>query len=320
MADFSIPFASNGSIRYPSSSELDTGIPCGPVDRSLLNALFLQFSSEIGEVIDYAGITPQTNTRHTLLREAIEALIAAATGGSGDYVLMAQARARLPIFPETLTSDGKIVITSPSTGTVRVPGGSDFLHRGIYSVTTAETDFATTASKTYHLRWNPTDGFSLEDLSDSGYNPSTLAETDASFDSVYDDMLVARVVTNSSNVATITNLVNFNRLAYHEGQLGTNFFLSGQNFASAEFSFVYDWARTPTNKAFSFTCQGSAVQVGDHDFLLEEYGLTLAWWNANIVPSYTPRLTDFPATRYNSQFRYMVDSATSIGLTGTFSA
>ena len=68
--------------------------------------------------------------------------------------------------------------------------------------------FATLANKTYHLRWNPTDGFTLEDLADSGYNPSVLAEADTAFDSSYDDMLICRVVTNASNVATITNLVN----------------------------------------------------------------------------------------------------------------
>ncbi|WP_025658458.1 hypothetical protein [Rhizobium sp. IBUN] len=42
------------------------------------------------------------------------------------------------------------------------------------------------------------------------YNPSTLAETIETFDSTYDDMLCARIITNSSNVPTVTNLINRN--------------------------------------------------------------------------------------------------------------
>lgn len=217
MADFDPPFGEDGERRLPSSTERQLGFPCGPADRLLFTGLFNRIEAEIGEVIGYAGLTP-TDDRFTQLREAIMALIAAglvppaSAGTSVEYILMSQARARLPIFPDVDTSDGKIVVTSPSTGTVRVPGGTSFLHRGIWLTTTAQTDFATSASKTYHLRWSPGDGFELLDLADTGYNPSVLAETDTAFDSTYDDMLVARVITNSSNVATITNLSNKDRL------------------------------------------------------------------------------------------------------------
>ncbi|MBX5094884.1 hypothetical protein HJB54_05155 [Rhizobium lentis] len=168
---------------------------------------------EIMAVITAAGITG-SNGDLTQLLQAIQQLIDAATG-SGDtsnYVLMPAARARLPIFPEVLTSDGRIPVFAPSTGTVRVPAGYDFLHRGIFAITTVQTDFVTVANKTYHLRWNPTNGFQLKDLADGAYNPAALPEADFSFDSSHDNMLVARVVTSAGNVATIANLANKDRL------------------------------------------------------------------------------------------------------------
>lgn len=212
MADFSTPFAATAERRSPTTDEKNNGFPCGPADMRLFNGLFHRLEAEVGEVIDFAGIT-QTDDRFTLLREAIEALISVATGGgdTSQFLLMAQARARLPIFPEVSTVSGKFTVTSTGVGNVRLGGGTAFVHRGIFNLTSAQTDFATDASKTYHLRWNPTDGFTLKDLASPVYNPGTLAETATAFDSTYDDMLVARCVSNSSNVLTITPLVNKDR-------------------------------------------------------------------------------------------------------------
>lgn len=215
MANFNPPFANGADKKYPTSDQRVNGFDCGPADRELFDGLFHRIESEIGSVITEAGIT-HTDDRMTLLLEAIQALIEAATGG-GDpstYLLMAQARARLPIYPEIQNTDGKIAVSSPSTGVVRVPAGVTFQHRGIFPVTTAQTDFNTLASKTYHLRWSPTGGFVLKDLSDAAYNPGVVAEDDPKFDSGFDDMLVSRVITNSSNIATITNLVNRHVLRY----------------------------------------------------------------------------------------------------------
>ena len=214
MADFDPPFAQNGEFRFPNANEQSLGWPCGPIDQNLLNGLFRIHNGNIGNVIAEAGVTGPDGDL-TKLRRAIEALIAAATGGGtvDDYVLMAQARSRLPIFPDVQNVDGRIGVTAPSTGTVRLAGGVEFLHRGIFRVTTTQTDFATDPSKTYHLRWNPDDGFVLRDLASGSYNPGTLSEANAAFDSTYDDMLIARVITNSSNVATITTLANKDRLS-----------------------------------------------------------------------------------------------------------
>lgn len=169
---------------------------------------------ELDHLIGFAGLTPDTADLEQV-RKAIEALIAAATGGgdTSQFLLVSQARARLPIFPEVLSADGRINVSSPSAGTILVPTTVSFQHRGIFPMSTSDYSepnrtFATVASKTYHLRWDPTNGFRLRDLADPAYNPTVAAETNAAFDSSYDDMLVARVITNSSNVATITNLAN----------------------------------------------------------------------------------------------------------------
>lgn len=209
MSNFTPSFANLADKRYPTLDERQQGFECGPADRQLFHGLFHRIEAELSAVIDAAGII-QTDTDLTQVLQAIQALIEAATGGGDpeNYLLVSQARARLPIFPEIQNVDGRIVITAPATGTVRLPGGVTFLHRGIFPITTSQTDFATTASKTYHLRWVNGTGFVLRDLADVAYNPGALAETNITFDSGYDDMLIARVITNTSNIATITNLAN----------------------------------------------------------------------------------------------------------------
>lgn len=212
MANFLIPFGRDADKRLPTTDERQNGFPCGPADIRLFNGLFNRVESEIGEVIDFAGLTPD-DTDFTQLRQAIEALIAAATGGgdTSQFLLVAQARARLPIYPDVQHADGHLGTFTTGPGVLRIPGGRTFLHRGIFPITTVQTDLNTDLSNTYHLRWNPTDGFQLKDLASGTYNPGALAETNDAFDSTYDDMLVARVVTNSSNALTVTNLINKNR-------------------------------------------------------------------------------------------------------------
>lgn len=246
MADFSTPWgAISGETRLPTPDEQQGGFPCGDLSLPLFNKLFQQLQAEIGAVAVGAGIT-QDNADDTILYQSILALIAAATGGgdTSNFVLMTQARSRLSIFPDVQTSDGRFGVTSPAPGTVRVPAGVTFLHRGIFTVTSAETDLGTASSKVYHVRWNPTDGFVLKDLADVTYNPSALAETNVTFDSKYDDMLIARVTTNSSNVASIRNLANLTRLTH---QSDTRVPLAGALNWTTKIgtAITLDWARTP---------------------------------------------------------------------------
>lgn len=160
------------------------------------------------------------------------------------YVTYPAARARLPIFPEVLTSTHTFGILSPEAGTVRLPAGVSWLHRGIYELTSELTDFATVGSKTYHLRWDATSGWALKDLASGAYNGAGRTEDDAYFDSDFDDMLVARIVTDGSNVATITNLRNSNRMSdRQEINKQVSNALNWTSLANSGLSL--NWARSP---------------------------------------------------------------------------
>lgn len=284
MADFDPPFAGSGERREPTTDEQASGFGCGAAQLPLFNWLLWALQSEVGEVIDFAGLTPN-NGDMTQLRQAIQALISAATGGgdTSNFVLMTQARVRLPIFPDVQTANGHFSVITPSTGQIRIPSGVTFLHRGIFSVTTVQEDIVTDASKTYHLRWNPTDGFALKDLAAPAYNPGTLAETHASFDSTYDDMLLARVVTNSSNVPTITNLSNKNKLVSSTEATGSatrvttgtlNDTIRYQN------DFALNWARTPLIVLTGWTFL-SAGQVNVEGFTNKTFATVHTRYNVN---------------------------------------
>lgn len=119
----------------------------------------------------------------------------------------------LPIFPEIETANNQFAITNNGNGTLTVAPGQIVVWRGWLKISTdtfgipART-VATAAGKTYHLRLNRVTGFSLKDVNDLAYNPSSAPETSSAFDTTFDDMLVARIVTDGANVPTTTTLVN----------------------------------------------------------------------------------------------------------------
>jgi hypothetical protein len=141
-----------------------------------------------------------------------------------------------------------------STGGVQVGAGQTFIHRGGVLYNSTDTDvsyrsFTTVALKTYHLRWRYNGGspaFVLADLSDPSYNPGALAETHANFDTGFDDMLIARVVTDEANTPVVTALLNRDRLAISEILTGTdvlNYSVDGTSYRLAK---TLNWSRTPT--------------------------------------------------------------------------
>jgi hypothetical protein len=286
----------------PNAPFLDRNTPAATSGSRVPAAAVEYPQREIMAVISAAGLTA-SNADLTQLLQAINHLIAAATGGAGDpnYVLMTQARVRLPIYPEILTSDGRLPIASPGSGLVRIPAGYNFLHRGIFNVTTTLIDLVTLANKTYHLRWNPTDGFALKDLSDVAYNPGALPEENASFDSGYDNMLVARVVTNASNVPTILSLVNLNRLLSSQGIVAINYTGSGGIEPRGDIIAPLNWARTPKIKSFSTVHrqeQGTPSGQQDYDEFMFPIGSSVF-------------AMDIPATRYQIAYSMMYDYSTA---------
>lgn len=255
----------------PNAAYVDRNTP-GAIAGSRVPAAAIEHPQrEIMAVIAAAGLAPDSADLTQLL-QAIHNLIDAATGGAGDasYVLMNQARNRLPIFPD-VTGDGRLAVISPSVGTVRIMPGYNFLHRGIFNVTTVQQDFFTAASKIYHLRWNPSDGFALNDVASMTYNPAGLSEDNAAFDTTYDDMLIAKVVTNQSNVATITTLANKSDLSINQVSNFTSQIVNpGSDGAYAVFTIPYNWARTPKIYDINNVSVASAASVGEWVIMLPD--------------------------------------------------
>ena len=129
---------------------------------------------------------------------------------------MPSARATLPIYPEVLTADGRLAISSPSSGTLFVAASGAIRHRGVFDVLMSdipEVDrtFTMLPSKLAHLRWSPSGGLQRLYLDDPAYNPLGLPETDVAFDASYDSALLARATTDPSANVTITRLRNLDR-------------------------------------------------------------------------------------------------------------
>ncbi len=158
------------------------------------------------------------------------------------------------IYPEILSSDHRFFLQI-SEGKIIIPENQRFLWRGVWQVHTedyalAHRSFTTTAYKSYHLRWRPYEGFCLCDLQQAQYNPSALAETDMTFDTQVDDMLIALVQTPANNIPLVTMLANAVR--FHTYWQSTQHCQAGIK-AEAPFwvyppvaTLTLNWARTPT--------------------------------------------------------------------------
>lgn len=251
---------------------------------------------EVVAVIVDAGITPSGEDLTQLL-QAIDMNISAITGeGDGAlFVLMEALRSRNPIFPEVVSADGSFNLSTPALGTVRIPAGIQIVHRGCFSDTTVQQDLMTAPNKTYHLRKNWSTGFALKDVADSSYNPSAVSEDSTVFDTAYDDMLTHKIVTNASNVATITSLKNKDRLMVHAGVQATNFVEANGANSRADFALTLNWARTPRTRSYSMTAVAATDgAVADRDIVM--------------YSSYPgAQALEIPATRYRVAYTLLYD-------------
>lgn len=219
----------------------------------------------------------------------------------------------MPFFPEIQNSNGLLTFAT-SAGQIVINTGLSFLHRGhkVYSTgdfSAGERTFATAANKTYHLRWYPPGHanapsvtypkgrFMLQDISSGGYNPGAAAETVVAFDTTYDDMLIARVVTNGANALTVTSLVNKHVLRSvidNEGAISGTVDSDKLRMATS----TYNWARVPSIipawKNLTVASQGaasgsggfSADDVHDHDDRILIDTLNRYSWTLNLRRDY----------------------------------
>ena len=165
-------------------------------------------------------------------------------------------------------------------GTIIIDAGQSWRWRGWKRFSsddynTAERTFKISADKVYHLRWTHKNGFKINDLEASTYNEQNLSETDTVFDTTYDDMLIARIVSDAANKLTITKLANKTRLydttikeingdlrdslEIQQGFLDSSF-NGNSGTRGVNIQTALNWARTPT-----LTMREWAYQINGHD-------------------------------------------------------
>lgn len=223
------------------------------------------------------------------LRYAIQGM--GVTEAEGDDTMLLQCFQKLqftnwlnlPIYPESLQGSYVLSVSNLGGGQVRVDAGQEFLHRGWNKVATNDYSDANrtvnhSANKTYHLRWQYNGGspiFVIKDAADGVYNPGALAETNEVFDSSYDDMLIAKIVTDGSNVPTITTLKNATMLKDQiewTGEMTSN---KNDNHARASFSTTFNWARTPKASASMRFINYKIGGTNDEDMAIHFGDLTI---------------------------------------------
>jgi hypothetical protein len=167
-------------------------------------------------------------------------------------------------YPEILTA-GNVMALTGTIGSVTLAAGQQFVIRDMAPITTAAQSFNTYLNRTYHLRYAFAIGsaganmgasfyegksiaagsFYLIDTADTNYNPSSLEETNPTFDTKRDDMLVARIVTDESNNPTITPLANAQRLLNSKTIDGEAPYSTDNWSGWSGGVLALNWARTP---------------------------------------------------------------------------
>ena len=132
---------------------------------------------------------------------------------------------QIPIYPEILT-DSKVFQMDLVGSDFTVAAGQEIRMRGWNDISTDDLDrsFSIDISKTYHVRFSVESGVYLKAVDDIAYNPDSLDESDRSFDTTYDDVLLARI-----DGSVVTALIN----------------------SSAAFGFTYDGMPNSADSALS---------------------------------------------------------------------
>lgn len=102
---------------------------------------------------------------------------------------------KMPFYPEVVNEDGRVAMTLSGNALaiaddqiIRLFGWVE-----INSTSYQNKSWAIDLSETYHVRFNLTDGFYIKNISDASYNPDSNPETHKQFDTVYDDLLLAKL-------------------------------------------------------------------------------------------------------------------------------
>ncbi|MFN3686083.1 hypothetical protein [Salinarimonas sp.] len=205
---------------------------------------------EIENVIRSENMEPTDDL--TELNQAIEAKIARLTGqGPSELYATVPMLLGLPFFPEILSANNLINITSPAAGTILVPSGVGYRFRGgalnlnTSSIPEQQRLFSTLQNKSYHLICDQGAPLTwiLRDVSDPSYNPDGHPEDHPALDAGYGRIIAARVQTDGANIPTITLLRNAHELFVDVGRAT---YLQLGNFNNSHMdTHPIGWARRP---------------------------------------------------------------------------
>lgn len=278
------------------------------IEADWLNGILAQLRTAIVGM----GI-PIDNADDAMLLKAIQAATVTI-----DAITKSQARANMPLFPEVLSTDGRIGVTG-STGQIVVGTTEAFIWRGLFRIDLSSFDlpartFALAPNKIFHLRWHapgtgmampaasfPNGRLVLRDLADGGYNPGAAAETATIFDATFDDALLARVQTNPSNEPTITRLANKHQLFHTERKTG-----NGSDIGSGSLAFTGNitlgWGRTPRMSHVSGALVGDTSPRGVMDWaanaIMSPATVTRYGASAQIITDWAPPVSWFSSSAY----------------------
>jgi hypothetical protein len=229
-------------------------------DGTRLTAPFLNsLLAQVRGAIRGRGVT-EDNTDDEMLLNAINSTVVG-------YMREADFSAASTIFPEM--RPGGLVARTVSAGQIVVSASQSIIWKGFKTFsfdafTILQRTFSTSPNTTYHLRWYaPGAGFAspaisfpagrlmLLSLADIAYNPSLIAEASGTFDTTPDSALLARVVTNGSNILTVTPLLNLPFLysdsaSFYDQTTPGAFDLISASFGFAcTHNFFINWSRRP---------------------------------------------------------------------------
>jgi hypothetical protein len=152
---------------------------------------------------------------------------------------------QIPIYPEILT-DSKVFQMDLVGSDFTVAAGQEIRMRGWNDISTDDLDrsFSIDISKTYHVRFSVESGVYLKAVDDIAYNPDSLDESDRSFDTTYDDVLLARI--DGSVVTALINSSAAFGFTYDGMPNSADSALSGNDYTGA-FELSLNWSRSPVS-------------------------------------------------------------------------
>lgn len=232
---------------------------------------------EIVNAIEQAGLNASGGDL-TQLWQAIQAAISNTTL----FVKKSSLRQYLQFHAAVLNPGGVGLLgITAGVGLIVIDAGQTIVWRGHEGILTDEfgasaRTFNHAANKTYHLRWHapgigravpeatyPRGRFYLEDLADAGsYNPSALAHTNTAFDGTYDSVLLGKLTTNGTNVATWTPYTNAPRLYKEVTQVAAKVV----GTVTHSFPQTFNWPRTPR---FYIAMEAPAALSYDSDYHID---------------------------------------------------